>query len=164
MSNNASVGRAVSWAFAAPVIGGATAIIIGLAIVDIFDTVQPWVWVIIQALLLVALWFGSSQAATAWSLGKSTGQPSGAASPARVLNFVVSIVWMVWVFQLSFGFAQEAIWKSTREQDPSGMWYLPEPYFNAVALTEQFIPAVLLLLISMAGFVALLLQFARDSD
>ena len=164
MPSNATVGKAVSWAFAAPVIGGATAIIIGLAIVDIFDTVQPWVWVVIQSLLLVAIWFGSNQAATAVSIGKSSGQPSGAAGPARVLNFVVSIVWMVWVFQLSLGFASEAIWKSTREQDPSGWWYMPEPYFNSVALVEQFIPAVFLLLISMAGFVALLLQFARDSE
>ncbi|MEY3028767.1 MAG: hypothetical protein RL198_164 [Actinomycetota bacterium] len=163
MSNSRSVGSAVSWAFAAPVIGGATAIIIGLAIVDIFDTVQPWVWVIIQSLLFAAVWFGANQAAKAVIVGKSINQPSGAAGPARVLNYVISIVWMIWVFMLSFGFAQEAVWKSVKESGYQ-WWSMPEPYFNAVALTEQFIPAVLLLLISMGGFVALLLQFARDSE
>jgi hypothetical protein len=101
----------LAFAYAAPIVLTAVALILGLIVFDLTGTApQVWVWVIIQALIGVGIVVG-----TVFARGAKSAQVAGArtsptvVSGARSLNFVLSVVFAVVVTIMSLGYGSSAI-------------------------------------------------------
>jgi hypothetical protein len=107
--------RALGLAYAAPIILTAFALILGLIVYDVTGTApQVWVWVIIQALIGAGIVTGTvlarrARGAHATAAAAGSPKPPSAVSGARVLNFVLSIVFGVVVIIMSLSYGASAI-------------------------------------------------------
>ena len=148
--------KALALAFASPIIGAALGVILGLMIYDLFDSLEIWTLLILSTLLGASIWFGSQQAGIA---GREPGMAS--ARGAKTLNYVLGVVWVVISFSISLGSGASAI-SSARtypydrnDFDPMEP-YNPGDYEIVIELSnilEDFLPAILLAVIAIFGFV-----------
>ena len=103
--------RPLAWAYSTPILAAATALILGLIIYDITQTaLEAWVWVIIQVIIGAGVIAGTYFAARASSHRDPAHAGSGrAATGARLLAHVLSIVFTVVVAGMSLGYGARAI-------------------------------------------------------
>lgn len=151
-----SSSKALGYAFAAPIVGAALGVILGLAIFDIFNSLEIWTLLILSTLLGASIWFGSLQA------GIAGADPTlKAARGAKVLNYVTGIVWVVISFSISLASGAGAVSSARRfpnqpEQFDRDYVYNPGEYETVIELGTilmEFLPALLLAIISVFGFV-----------
>lgn len=108
--------RATALAYAVPVIAAAIALILGLIVYDLTQaSLEVWVWVLISAMLGAGLFLGS-KFSHQYPAGTATGSTADTQLPtvvvgARVLNFVLSLMFIVFVSIMSLGYGAAAIAK-----------------------------------------------------
>lgn len=146
--------KALALGYAVPVIGAAIAIIIGLAVYDFQrQSIQNWTWVVIQAILGVAIVLGTRFAAKARMAKPVVQAPkvAGAAGAVR-LNYVLSLVFAGVVSFMSFVFGAGAVnGLATPECDDMGNCTSDVAPVTSQWWTEQMIPAFLLLVIAQVA-------------
>ena len=157
--------KALALGYSVPVLGAAIAIIIGLAVYDFQrQSIQNWTWVVIQAILGVAIVLGTRFAAKARMATPVVRAPkvAGAAGAVR-LNYVLSLVFAGVVSFMSFGFGTAAIsGLSSPTCDDMGNC---EPNVLAASADwwiEQMIPAFLLLVIAQVATYVIII--ARNKE
>ena len=146
--------KALALGYAVPVIGAALAIIIGLAVFDFQrQSIQNWAWVVIQAILGIAIIFGTRFAAKARMATPVVRAPkvAGAAGAVR-LNYVLSLVFAGVVSFMSFGFGTGAISSLASPICDSAGNCKPEVIeVTASWWSEQMVPSFLLLVIAQVA-------------
>lgn len=103
--------RSLAWAYSAPILAIAAALIFGLIIYDITQTaLEAWIWVVVQALIAAGIIAGTLFAVRAASPPQRGRAGFGSAvSGARLLAHVLSIVFTVVVTGMSLGYGVSAI-------------------------------------------------------
>ena len=166
-SASAQARQNLSLGFSLPIIGAAVALVFGLAVYDLTRTaLDIWIWVLIQTILGTALVFGTITATSSYNYSVSKGKKTGGASGARNLNFILGIIWSAVVIIMSFSMASMAVGKLNRwVTDPTdikmGGHNVVDPLTSANFLND-FLPALVLLLIAAAGIYLLLVERARE--
>lgn len=157
--------KSLAFGFASPIAGAAVGVILGLAIFDIFDTFEQWTLVILLALLGFSIWFGANKSGQALAYANKTGELSASKGAAN-LNGILAIVWMAVSFIVSITMALEAL--DSFVQRPE---YIDrEPYnpgdfsvaFDLTVFIGEFLPAVVIVVMAMFGFVFQLIATSKE--
>lgn len=108
-----SVQRSTAVAYTVPIVAVAAALIFGLIVYDITQTaLEAWIWVIVQVIVGTGIVVGTVFAARALTAVRvAGGHHSGASVGAKVLNFVLSIIFVGVVTGMSLGYGASAIEK-----------------------------------------------------
>jgi hypothetical protein len=112
MSNltTAQARKSLSLGYPLPIIGGALAIVFGLAVYDVTGTsFSIWIWTIIFAILGVSLVLGTRFAAASNNFASVTGKSVGASRGAMNLNFILGIIWSAVVAITSYVSAMQSV-------------------------------------------------------
>ena len=166
-SAGAQARQNLSLGFSLPIIGAAVSLVLGLAVYDLTRTsLDIWIWVLIQTILGTAMVFGTITATSAYNYSVSKGKKTGAASGARNLNFVLFIIWSAVVVIMSFSEASAAVQKLNRwVSDPTdiknGGHNVIDP-LTAANFLNDFLPALVLLIIAVVGIYLLLVERSRE--
>jgi hypothetical protein len=176
-STAASAQRNLSLGYATPIVAGVVALILGLIIADLGG--QPlniWVWVVIHLILGAGVVLGTRFSTSAFNYSLTTGNRVGATKGARNLSLILGIIWSSIVVITSFTRAAMAVsgmlvWPDTSKikysnnniSSNSNVEVHPhiEPLTSA-AFWQDFVPALVLILISIAGIYLLLSERARE--
>ena len=157
--------NALAIGFASPIIGAALGVLLGLAIFDLFDAFEEWTAVVLIALLGFSIWLGATKSGDALVYENEHGGLSGARGAAN-LNSVLAIVWMVVSFITSLTMALSALQGFRQYPEPAG---IREPYnpgaftveFDTSVFFGEFLPAVVIVAMSMFGFVFMLVATSK---
>ncbi len=143
--------RALGLAWSLPIIGTALALIIGLIAYGSSREIETWVWVVIQSLILASIILGTHFAVKARSAVRIAARERVVGAGALNLNFVLSIVFSAVVGIMAFAYGSTAISKL------GSFYYLDdrEVYeskaIDAAWILQDFLPALILLLLAEAG-------------
>lgn len=96
--NPAQNRNALAFGFASPIVGLTSALLIGMAVNDLFGTLDVWVGVVIIAIIGVSLIVGGHFSAVAL---RDSATHKGAPKAAAVLNLVVVSIWSYVTFTIS---------------------------------------------------------------
>lgn len=163
--------RALALGYAVPIIGGVTALLIGLIISDATHTnLDIWIWVLIHAVLGAGMVLGTRFSTAAFNYSVSAKRKVGATKGGRNLNLVLGIIWSVVVIIMSFAKGEEAVgklvqWpkeiiaKNAILKTPVGPKIDP---LTSVAFLQDFLPAFVLIVLAAVGIYLLLLERTRD--
>lgn len=160
----------LAYGFAVPIVGGVSALLIGLIIVDLTRTaLDIWVWVAIHLVLGTGMVLGTRSATAAYNYSLSRGIAAGAAKGARNLNLILGIVWSAIVTIAAFDKASQAVSSLVNygPVDPNGKVANGGPVIEPLTsarFVEQFLPALALILIACAGIYLLLLERSRENE
>lgn len=153
----ASLQRAVGLAYASPIIGTAIAIIFGLVVYDVTrTTLDTWIWVVIQAIIAVAIIIGTRFAAKARSAKPLPPKERRSGVAAVNLNFVLSIIFGAVVLAMAFVLGAEGVnnlvyWPEWRE-GMSSAELQPQTLLPSLQwLIDDMLPALVLLLLAQFG-------------
>jgi hypothetical protein len=142
--------KAIGLGYASPIIGTAVAIVFGLGVYDATRTsLDVWIWVIITLIVASSILIGTNFASKAKSARQVAPRPRNFAAGAANLNFVLSIVFVVVVGSMAFGFGFAAT-------EGLRTWNSNEPGWTIAPigiqwLLEKFAPAVVLLAVAEAA-------------
>ena len=157
--------KALALGYAVPVIGAAIAIIIGLAVYDFQrQSIQNWTWVVIQAILGVAIVLGTRFAAKARMATPVVRAPkvAGAAGAVR-LNYVLSLVFAGVVSVMAFALGAGAVNGLANPQcDDMGNCTAGTILLTDRWWFEQMIPSFLLLVIAQVATYVIII--ARNKE
>lgn len=170
--------RNLGLGYALPIIGGVTALLLGLIISDITRTnLDIWIWVLIHAILGAGAVLGTRFATSAYNFGLAHRKKLGATKGARNLNLVLGIIWGAVVTIVSFVKSSEAVnrlveWpKYTGKPLPSmtdkAQVVEPTPTIHSLgsaAFLENFLPAFVLVLIAVVGIYLLVVERGREAE
>ncbi len=149
--------RALALGYAMPILSTAFAVILGLAVFDAtHTTLQIWVWVLIQVIVVGGVIQGTRFAAKAKAgKPKPPRERRALAAGAAMLNYVLSVVFAALVSIMAFAFGAGAV--SNLEiyatYDPNGN-VLVATHFQAVSfdwLVNSLLPALVLLAVAVVG-------------
>lgn len=158
--------KSLAFGFASPIAGAALGVILGLAIYDIFDTFEQWTVVILLALLGFSIWLGANKSGEALAFEGKEGGLSAAKGAAN-LNSILAIIWMAISFIVSVAMAFEAVNGFVERPEYVGREpYNPGDYtvvFDGTVFVGEFLPAVVILAMSMFGFVFQLVATSKES-
>jgi hypothetical protein len=173
-SANSLAQRNLALGYSLPIVGGVSALLLGLIIVDLTrTTLDIWVWVAIHFILGLGMVLGTRFSTAAYNFSLSTAAKVGATKGARNLNLVLGIIWSAVVIIVSFSKASQATqgmvhWPKVlvpkepglapTEQAPPTI----EP-FTSVLFWKDFVPAFVLILIAIAGIYLLLSERSREA-
>jgi signal transduction histidine kinase len=160
---------ALAQGFVVPIIGAVVALLLGLMIVDITHTnLDIWVWVLIHLILGFGFIWGTHAATKSFNFDLAHNVANGAAKGARNLNLVLGIIWSAIVTLMSFAKGGEAVSSLVDYNYPS----VPVmdggysgPVIKALTATwwlEEFLPALVLIIIAAVGIYLLLLERSRE--
>jgi len=157
--------NALAVGFASPIIGAALGVLMGLAIFDLFNAFEEWTTVVLIALLGFSIWLGATKSGDALSYDNQHGGLPGAKGAAN-LNSVLAIVWMIVSFVTSLGIALSALQNFRDYPVNTGT---DEPYnpggfevtFDSSVFFGEFLPAVVIVAMSMFGFVFMLVATSK---
>ncbi|MFM5905147.1 MAG: hypothetical protein ACKORF_03460 [Micrococcales bacterium] len=166
-SAGAQARQNLSLGFSLPIIGAAVALVFGLAVYDATrTTLDIWIWVLIQTILGTAMVFGTVTATSAYNYSLGKGKKTGAAKGARNLNFVLGIIWSAVVIIMSFSEASMSVQKLNRwVNDPTDIKMGGHNVVDPLTVSNflgDFLPALVLLVIAVAGIYFLLVERARE--
>ena len=156
--------RAVGLAYATPILGTAIAILFGLAVYDITrTTLDVWIWVIIQLIIVLSILIGTRFAAKA-KLVAVEPKPRKPGVAAVTLNFVLSILFGVVVTLMAFSYGGNAIgslvdwnayWEARAPMDQKGEEFATIPPVMSIAdlgwWLGDMLPALFLLALAEIG-------------
>jgi hypothetical protein len=162
--------KALGLGYAVPIVATAVAIIFGLVVYDVTRTdLQVWVWVVIQVIIVVGILLGTRFASKAKSSKPAPPRARALlATGAANLNFVLSIIFGVAVTVMAFTFGSSAIQKLQvwQESIMDKEVYVPQPpTIEPVTfgwLLEDFLPALVLLLIGAIGIYSTIVERNKD--
>jgi hypothetical protein len=161
----------LSLGYAIPIVAGVVALIVGLIIADLGG--QPlniWVWVVIHLILGAGVVLGTRFSTSAFNYSLTTGNRVGATKGARNLSLILGIIWSAIVVITSFTRASMAVsgmlvWPDTSKAKYSNTTFEVHPHIEpltSAAFWQDFVPALVLILISIAGIYLLLSERARE--
>lgn len=166
--------RHLGLGYAVPIIGGVTALLLGLIISDVTHTrLDIWIWVLIHTILGAGMVLGTRYSTAAFNYSVGHGKKVGATKGARNLNLVLGIIWSAAVIIVSFSKASEAVnrlvvWpKEVRVYD-KGIGAVPTPVppkiepITSLTFLQDFIPAFVLIVLAVVGIYLLLLERTRN--
>ena len=173
MSKSASAlaQRHLALGYAVPIIGGVTALLLGLIISDVTHTrLDIWIWVLIHAILGAGMVLGTRYSTAAFNYSVTAGKRVGATKGARNLNLVLGIIWSAVVIISSFSKAGEAVqklvvWpkeivsKNQVLKTPVGPTIEP---ITSLRFLQDFVPAFVLMGLAVVGIYPLLLERTRN--
>jgi hypothetical protein len=148
--------RYVGLAYAAPIIGTAIAVILGLVVYDVTRTdLNVWIWVVIQAIIATSILLGTRFAAKVRLSKPLPPRPRQTGLAAVNLNLVLAIVFGVVVVVMSFTYAAGAVedlrtWPAYKQGET-------EQLFPTVAMPDlnwffsKMLPAMVLLALAEFG-------------
>jgi hypothetical protein len=153
--------QALSLGYALPVIGTTLAIVLGLMVRDLTQTdLNIWIWVLIQLIIGFSLIFGTWYANVADGFRSKSGKRLGATKGARLINFIIGIIWSAVVTIMAFAYGQGAVEKLTDYQNS-------KPRIRPLTwglILDDWLPALTLLLIAAGGIYLLLWARTRDVE
>jgi len=157
--------KSLSIGFASPIIGAALGVLLGLAIFDLFNAFEEWTTVVLIALLGFSIWLGATKSGDALSYENQHGGLTAAKGAAN-LNSVLAIVWMVISFITSLIMGLSAVQNFREFPQDAGRF---EPYnpgdftvaFDSSVFFGEFMPAVVIVAMSMFGFVFMLVATSK---
>lgn len=158
----------LAYGYTFPIAGAALATVVGLMLNDSLpQRYETWTWVVVQLVLGIALVFGTRFSALARNFELASGTKINA-NGARVMNFVLSIIWSAVVVIMSLTFITGAVNNLKTYSQPSKG---DDPNFVSVPvvqplttelLVRDFIPAILILAITIIGTLLWLVNRARE--
>ena len=156
--------------FVVPIIGAVVALLLGLIIADItHTTLDIWVWVLIHLILGFGFIWGTREATKSYNFDLTHNVANGAAKGARNLNLVLGIIWSAVVTMMSFTKGGEAVSSLVDYNYPTAPvtdGTYSSPIIKALTGTwwlEEFLPALVLIIIAVAGIYLLLLERSRET-
>jgi len=159
--------------FAIPIIGGVSALLIGLVIADLTRTsLDIWVWVAIHLVLGTGLILGTRNSTAAFNYSLHHKSAVGASRGARNLNLILGIVWSAIVTIAAFDKGGQAVSSLVNYGNPTpaemknpGWVQTPtlEP-LTSLKFLQDFLPALVLILIACAGIFLLLQERSRETS
>jgi len=157
--------KALSIGFASPIIGAALGVLMGLAIFDLFNAFEEWTTVVLIALLGFSIWLGATKSGDALSYDNKHGGLTAAKGAAN-LNSVLAIVWMVigFITSLVMGLSALQNFRQYPEAEMGQQPYNPGAFtveFDSSVFFGEFIPAVVIVAMSMFGFVFMLVATSK---
>ena len=168
--------KSLSLGYSLPIMGGALAIVFGLAVYDITGTTfSIWIWTIIFAILGFSLVLGTRFASAANNFASVTGKSVGASRGALNLNFILGILWSAVVAITSYMSAMQSV-GSLRlfryvQTDLDKTGKNPNNWMRQVAdvlpfkwswLLNNFLPTFVLLVLVVVGTYLLLAERGRE--
>lgn len=166
--NNSKARMQLAQGYAMPIAGAALGTIVGLMLNDLLpNRYEAWTWVIVQLILGVALVWGTRAATNArnFELAK---KKSMNANGARIMNFVLSIIWSAVMGIMALTFIANAVgnlknWaQPSKVNDPNAMATSTIMPLTGENFVRDFLPAGLLLVIFLLGTLLWLVNRARE--
>lgn len=166
--NNSQARNQLAQGYAMPIAGAALGTITGLMLNDVLpDRYEAWSWVVVQLLLGVALVIGTRASTLARNFELSKKKKMNA-NGARIMNFVLSIIWSAVVGISSLIFISVAVenlklrtWIENADK-MGGYEKITMLPLDAETFVRDFLPAGLLLAIFVLGTLMWLVNRARE--
>jgi hypothetical protein len=163
--------RHLGLGYSVPIIGGVTALLLGLIISDVTHTrLDIWIWVLIHTILGAGMVMGTRYSTAAYNYSVGHGKRVGATKGARNLNLVLGIIWSAAVIIVSFSKASEAVQKLVvwPKEIVSKNQVLKTPLpptiepITSLRFLQDFVPAFVLIVLAVVGIYLLLLERTRN--
>jgi hypothetical protein len=168
--NNSQARAQLAQGYAMPIAGAALGTIIGLMLNDVLPAgYEVWSWVVVQLLLGIALVIGTRASTLARNYELATKKKINA-NGARIMNFVLSIIWstVVGISSLIFvSAAVESLKLRTWIENADKMGGYEKVELQSLTLevfVRDFLPAGLLLAIFVLGTLLWLVNRAREEQ
>ena len=166
--NNSQARNQLGQGYALPIAGAALGTITGLMLNDVLpERYEAWSWVLVQLLLGSSLVLGTRASALARSYELAKKKKMNA-NGARIMNFVLSIIWSAVVGISSLIFISSAVenlklrtWIEAADK-MGGYEKITMQSLTAESFVRDFLPATLLLAIFVMGTLLWLVNRARE--